>query len=150
LSQVGVISAQRWRDNWRSVTAGDAVQFELPRSSAERRASLAAACELAAGTPVVVSSSAPVAAARCRAFASAAGIELEREYLAFPTAAAPAYLVEDLPAPVRLFVTNVLVVPPRTRFSLAMGIGLAVLRRLKSWRLVRMLAPGRVVVGRRK
>ena len=101
------------------------------------------------GTRVVLSASAPGAAARCRAFASAAGIELEREYLAFPTAAAPAYLVEDTPAPVRLFVTNVLMAPPSTRFALPMEIGLGLLRRLKSWHLVRALAPGRVVVGRR-
>lgn len=125
------------------------MRFELPRSGGERRASLAAARGLAAGTPVVLSAPAPGAAARCRAFATAAGIELEREYLAFPTAAAPAYLVEDVPAPVRLFVTNVLTAPPRTRFALPMEIGLGLLRRLKSWRLVRMLAPGRVVVGRR-
>lgn len=149
MSDVRAISAARWRDNWRSVTAGDAVQFQLARSGAERRTSVAAARELAAGTAVVLSASAPGAAARCRAFASAAGIEFEREYLAFPTAAAPAYLVEDRPAPVRLFVTNVLVAPPRARFSLPLEIGLHMLRRLKSWRLVRMLAPGRVVVGRR-
>ena len=145
-----MISAQRWRDNWRSLTSGDAVHFELPRAKGARQASLAEARELPAGTPVVFSSPAPVAAGRCRAFASAAGIEVEREYLAFPTAAAPAYLVEDLPAPVRLFIANALVVPPRSRFSLVMEIGVTVLRGLRSWRLVRTLAPGRVVVGRRK
>jgi len=126
-----------------------AIRTERTRSSGERRRSLTAIRGEAAGTRVGLSASAPRAAARCRAFASAAGLELEREYLAFPTAAAPAYLVEDAPAPVRLFITNVLAVPPRTRFSVPMEIGLHLLRAFKSWRLVRALAPGRVVVGRR-
>jgi hypothetical protein len=149
LSDAAVISAQRWRDNWRSVTAGGAVHVELSRLRGRRRSSLAAVRELTAGTRVVLSASAPGAAARCRAFASAAGLALEREYLAFPTAAAPAYLVEDAPAPVRLFLTNVLVAPPSTRFALPMEIALDLLRTLKSWRVVRVLTPGRVVVGRR-
>lgn len=144
-----MISAHRWRDNWRSVAGGGAVHVELPRSRAGRGASAAAVRELGAGTPVVLSASAPGAAGRCRAFASAAGIAVERDYLAFPTAAAPAYLVEDAPAPVLRFVANVLMAPPRTRFALPMEVGLGLLRRLKSWRLVRALAPGRVVVGRR-
>lgn len=146
---MGTISAQRWRDNWRAVTPDGAVQLELPRSKAGRDTSLAAARELAPGTPVALSASAPGASARCKAFASAAGIELEREYLAFPTAAAPAYLVEDMPAPVRLFIGNVLVAPSRARYSLALEFGLSLLRKSKSRRLLRTLAPGRVLVGRR-
>jgi hypothetical protein len=93
--------------------------------------------------------SAPGAAGRCRAFASAAGVELEREYLAFPSAAAPAYLVEDAPAALRLFVENILVAPPRVPFSRAVEGALSLLRRSRSWRTVRTLAPGRVAVGRR-
>jgi hypothetical protein len=106
---------------------------------------------LAAGTPIVLCASAPAAIARCRAFASKAGVELEREYLAFPSAAAPGYLVEDAPAPVRVFVQTVLVTPPRTRTALStpIGVGLSVLRALNPWRLIRAIAPGRVVVGRR-
>jgi hypothetical protein len=122
LSGTGGMSAERWRHNWRSVSGGDALRVELSHSRAERRARLAAIRELASGSRVVITASAPRAAGRCRAFASEAGLELEREYLAFPSAGAPAYLVQDEPAPVRLFVSNV---------------------------LVRLLAPGRVVVGRR-
>ena len=143
------MSAERWRHNWRSVSGGDALRVELSHSRAERRARLAAIRELASGSRVVITASAPRAAGRCRAFASEAGLELEREYLAFPSAGAPAYLVQDEPAPVRLFVSNVLVAPPRTRLSLPIGVALGLLRRIRSWRLVRLLAPGRVVVGRR-
>ena len=149
MSRTGFISAERWRENWRSVSGGDALRIELSRSRPERRARLAAVRELASGTRVVIMASAPGAAGRCRSFASAAGLELEREYLAFPTAAAPAYLVQDAAAPVRLFVSNMLVAPPRTRFSLPIAVALGALRRLQSWRLGRVVAPGRVVVGRR-
>jgi len=144
-----VISTQRWRDNWRAVTSDGAVRAELQRSPAKRRDSLARIRELEPGTPVVLSASAPGAVGRCRAFASAAGVELEREYLAFPTGAAPAYLVEDAPAPIRLFVGTLLVAPPRTRMSVPIEIGLDLLRFLNPWRVVHALAPGRVVVGRR-
>jgi hypothetical protein len=150
LSDTAPIPAHRWRENWRALTPDGAVHVELAHSRASRRSALAAVGALAPGSSVVVSSSAPRAAARCRAFASAAGLELERAYLAFPTATAPAYLVEDAPASLRLFTTNVLAAPPRTRFSLPIEVGVALLRALKSWRLVRALAPGRVVVGRRR
>jgi hypothetical protein len=149
LSGTGVISAERWRENWRAVGNGATLQLDLPRSRAGRRAHLASIRELADGTRVVLSASAPGAPRRCRSFASAAGLELEREYLAFPTAAAPAYLVEDAPAPVRLFVANALVAPSRPGLALPIELGLELLRRVRSWRLVRLLAPGRVVVGRR-
>jgi len=145
LSDVSVISPQRWQDNWRALALDGAVRAELPRSAAQRAASLAAIRELEPGSPVVLSASAPGAVRRCRAFASAAGLE----YLAFPAAAAPAYLVEDAPATVRLFIANFILAPPGRRFSLPINIGLDVLRFLKPWRLVRLFAPGRVVVARR-
>lgn len=143
-----MISAARWRENWRVAGGGEALHVELPRTRTARRARLASVRALEPGAAVVLSASAPGAAARCRSFAAAAGLELEREYLAFPTAAAPAYLVEDAPAPVRLFVSNVLVAP-RGRWSLPFELAIELVRRARSWRLVRVLAPGRVAVGRR-
>lgn len=144
-----MISADRWRENWRAVASDGAVRVELTRSRAKQRNCLATVRALEAGSAVVFSASAPRAAARCRAFASSAGIGIEREYLAFPRAAAPAYLVEDAPAPVRHFAASVLVAPPRTRLSMPIELGLDLLCFLSPWRLVRALAPGRVVVGRR-
>lgn len=143
-----MISTERWQDNWRFATSGGAIHVKLTRTRGRRHWILGAVRELAVGTPIVLSASAPGAARRCRAFASAAGIECEREYLTFPTAAAPAYLVQDAPAPVRLFVASMLAAPPRARFSLPLEIGFGLLRRFKSWRVVRALAPGRIVVGR--
>jgi hypothetical protein len=144
-----MISNERWRNNWLAISPAGAVRVDLKRSASERRALERRIRDLLPGTAVVVCASAPRAIGRCRAFASGAGIELDHEYLAFPSAATPAYLVEDAAAPVRLFVTTVLAAPPRTMFSLPIGLGLGLLRLLKPWRLVRTIAPGRVVVGRR-
>ena len=41
MSGPGVISAERWRENWRAVSDGATLQLELPRSRAGRRARLA-------------------------------------------------------------------------------------------------------------
>lgn len=138
---------ERWRDNWRVVSPPSAVRVDLRRS----RPALAAAREqvagLAAGTAVVLVSSAPGASRRCRSFASEAGIQLQREYLAFPSAAMPGYLVEDDVVPVRAFTRSVLVAPPRARLSFAVEAGVTILRALGSRRVMSALAPGRVVVG---
>jgi hypothetical protein len=143
-----VVSEGRWGENWRAVSPVGAVRVSLHRSVARRHARQDEIRCLPAGTPVVLCASAPGALGRCRRFASGAGLELERQYLAFPSADAPAYLVEDAPAPVSLFVETVLAAPPRTRFSLPIGAGLGLLRR-GPWRLFRAVAPGRVVVSRR-
>jgi hypothetical protein len=126
-----------------------AVQVPLPRSAARSRALTGTVRELPLGTPVVLLASAPGASWRCRAFASRAGLELERGYLAFPSAAAPGYLVEDAPATIRAFIDAFLVAPPVARLSMAVDAGVALVRALSPWRAVRALAPGRVVVGKR-
>lgn len=144
-----MIAADRWRENWRVLGASDAMRVHVGRSAARRRTSKQVVRALPAGTPVVLCASAPGAIERCRDFASEAGIELERAYLAFPSAQAPAYLVEDRPAPVGVFVQTVLAAPPRTAFALPIGAGLSLLRRSNPWRLLRRIAPGRMVVGKR-
>lgn len=145
-----MIANECWRNNWRAVSTARAVRVELPRSAAKRRATLRTLRDLPTGTPVVLCTSAPGAIGRCRRFASQAGIELEREYLAFPSAATPAYLVEDAPASVRVFVKTILMTPPGTTFATPMDACLSVLRALNPWRLIRAVAPGRVAVGSRK
>jgi len=149
LRRPGLFGDKRWRNNWRVVSPDGAVRVDLERSSAKCRGAEQTMRDLPAGTPVVLAATAPGAFRRCRRFASNVGIEPEREYLAFPSASAPAYLVEDAPAPVRVFVETVLVIPPGTAFSTPIGIGLSLLRAVAPWRLIRMIAPGRIVVGRR-
>ena len=144
-----MISHQQWGNNWLAVSPPGAARIDLGRSAASRRTAAHEVRDLPPGTPVVLSASAPRAVGRCRSFASAAGIELEREYLAFPSAQAPAYLVEDAPASASVFVRTILVAPPGTALSTAIDACLGILRLLPSSRLIRVLAPGRVVVGRR-
>ena len=137
----------RWRDNWRVVSPSSAVLVKLGRSRAASARARAQVAGLAAGTPVVLLSSAPAAGRRCRSFASEAGVRLEREYLAFPSAAMPGYLVEDDAAPVRAFTRSLLIAPPRVPLAVAVEAGVAILRAVGPPRLVSALAPGRVAVG---
>ena len=145
-----MIGSDRWRGNWRIVSRPGTVRVDLGRSARRREAALRMVRELPTDADVVLCASAPGAARRCRAFAAESGLALEREYLAFPSAAAPAYLVEDAPAPVGVFMKAVLVTPPGIRLSGPVDACLTLARTLSPWRLVRALAPGRVAVGRRR
>jgi hypothetical protein len=141
--------AERWRDNWRVISPPGTVRVDVDRSAAKRRERSQAVRGLAPGTPVALFASAPGATRRCRMFASEAGITSEQVFLTFPSASAPAYLVEDAPEAARFFVRSALVVPPKMRFVTVVGVGLAVLRALSPWRPLRWVAPGRVVLGRK-
>jgi hypothetical protein len=143
-----VFDHKRWEDNWRVVGPEGAVRVDLARWAIGRRALTRAVRDLPSETPVAMISRAPRARARARAFATNVGLDVEREYLAFPSASAPAYLVEDAPASVRIFFDRILVPPPRSRWATPVDIVLKVLRMLP-WRVIRMTAPGRIVVGRR-
>jgi hypothetical protein len=144
------MGTERWETNWHAVSPPGAVAVELGRSYARRHARMPEIRALPAGTPIVLFASAPGAIRRCRAFAAASGIALQDAYLAFPSARAPAYLVEDHPAPLRLFVSTILAAPPRRGIASPLAAGLAVVRAFHPWRLIRSLAPGRVVVGQRR
>ena len=144
----GLFDETRWARNLRVVSPEGAVRVDLKRWAVRHRALRRAVRDLPATTPVALLAGAPYARARARAFATKAGIEVEREYLAFPSAASPAYLVEDGPASIQIFLDRILVPPPRSVWSTPIDIGLKILRALP-WRMVRTTAPGRVVVGRR-
>ncbi len=141
--------SEQWQENWGTVSSAGAVRVELGRSAANRRRASRTVRELQAGTPIVVCVRGPGAMRRCRRFASGAGIELDREYLAFPSVRSPAYLVEAAPAPVHFFIETVLVTPPRMRCAGLIEACVTAVRSLSPQRLIRLLAPGRVVVGSR-
>ncbi|MFL5926538.1 MAG: hypothetical protein ACJ77E_06345 [Gaiellaceae bacterium] len=138
-----------WGDNWRVLSADASVCVDIARSAAKREAASRELQSVPAGARVVLRASAPGAKRRCKRFAAESGLELERAYLAFPSAGTPAYLVEDAPAPVRVFTDSVLVTPPGTPLTTVIEGCLSILRGLGGWRLVRALAPGRVIVGTR-
>lgn len=144
-----MIGTERWRDNWLVVSPTGALRVDLDRSSGRREGLKRRIRELPPGSHVVLVASAPGAIRRCRRFAAATNVNLECEYLAFPSAGAPAYLVEDDPAPLRLFVKTILVAPPRSAFAKSLAVGLGLLRALRPLLLIRAIAPGRVAVGRR-
>jgi hypothetical protein len=139
----------RWRTNRLAVGPAGSVHADLARSPLRRRALERSVRELPGGTPVLLSAAAPGAAGRCRSFAARTGVDIQREYLAFPSAGAPAYLVEDAPGTVRLFLGTVLVAPPGARLLAPLEAGFAFLRAVAPWWFTRWVAPGRVAVGRR-
>ena len=132
------MGATRWRTNWAAVAEPGTVRVEVPRAPRARRAELVRLGGVAAGTPVALLASGPGAIGRCRRFAARAGVAVDR-----------AYLVEDAACTVRVFTKTMLVAPLSARFATPMMLAVAVLRWLSPWRLLRALAPGRVVVGRR-
>jgi hypothetical protein len=140
---------ERWRDNIRMIAPSGSVPVEVRWRPKDRRALRLELEGLPAGTPIVLLSRGPGGRRRCRALAEDAGVQVEREYLAFPSARAPAYLVEDAAAPWRYFVRTVLATPPRVRLPSLVDTVVRIGRRVSAWPAVRSLSPGRVVVGRR-
>lgn len=142
------VGNERWQENWRAVSPTGGTLVHVSRSRRERRALRQTVGGLPVGTPVVVSASAPGAIRRCRGFAAQTGLVVEREYLAVPTARAPAYLVEDTPTSVGVFLESVLFAPPGVPFRPVVEALLLIARKLRAWRLVRAAAPAHMLVGR--
>lgn len=135
--------APAWAERWRVVAPAGAVRVEVgPRG------------RIAGGlpspapqTPLALCASGPLARRRVRRAAARAGVALEREYLALPSAGSPAFLVEDRSVAVDYFRARILTPPPGT------GAGLAELA-VRTLRLIPRpalsgLAPGWVAIGRR-
>lgn len=141
--------APRWRSNWLAVSPEGAVRVELDRSLAQRRAQAKRTRELVPGTPIVLTAAAPGAYRRCRRFAARTGIAMHREFLAVPSVAAPAYLVEDARPSLEMFLTTALVTPPGTPFRSLVDVALAVIRMTAPRRILRTFVTGRVAVGTR-
>jgi hypothetical protein len=114
----------------------------------DRRVGWRAVGALPAGTPVVLCDPRPGARARCRRFASRAGLVPGRAYLALPSLRRRLVLVEDGREPLRYACSALLAVPPgTTRLAAPLAASLALLRLPVVWRLLGAVVPGRVVVG---
>src|SRR5205807_5409388 len=82
--------APAWAERWRVVAPAGAVRIEVgPRGRIADRGATAPR------TPLALCASGPFARRRVRRAADRAGITLEREYLALPSARSPAFLVDD-------------------------------------------------------
>jgi hypothetical protein len=142
-------TSERWGGNWRAVSDDGSVRIDVGRGRGGARAAVADARRLSAGTGVVLVVPAPGSTRRARHIAAAAGVDISREYLAFPSATEPAYLVENAPGPFRLFVDNVLGSPSAGVAGRLQDLAVAVIRRTRPRRLIGVLGAGSVAVGRR-
>lgn len=117
----------------------------------ERRTAWREVGALPVGTPVVLCDPRPGARARCRRFASRAGLVRGRTYLALPSLRRRLVLVEDGREPLRYACNALLAVPPgTTRLAAPLGAALVLLRLPVVWRLLGTVVPGRVMVGWRE
>jgi len=143
-----VTGTERWKENLSVLGPPDAVRIDLPRSRAARRALVGRVRALPVGSAVVLRDGVLASRWRCRRFAARAGVRVERQYVALPSARSPAFLVEDGRRPLGYFCSAVLSVPPGVAL-LAAPAGL--LAHAAAWLaragLVGAIAPGRVAVG---
>jgi phosphotransferase family enzyme len=125
------------------------LRFDVPTSrSAQRNVALHVRA-LPAGTSIALVSSGLGARRRCRRLAREAGVELLREFIAVPSVDPPTCYVEESPAALRYFFTQLLALP---RGGAAKSAGLAAINRIARVfvpaGLVGSAAPVRIVVGR--
>jgi hypothetical protein len=141
--------SRRWGGNWRAVSEKGSVRIDVARGRGGTKSAVADTRLLPAGTEIVLVVPAPGSVRRARSVAAAAGVGISREYLALPSAHAPAYLIENAAGPFRVFVDNVLGSPSQGALGRLQDVAVGVIRRMRPRRLVGMLGAGSVVVGRR-
>jgi hypothetical protein len=130
------------RSPWRVFSDGDAVELRNPRRRDLRR--------LPDGTRVCLVVDRPGARLRLRRAARRAGIVLERELIAVPSSRSPVVLVDDHRDSVHAFWHSVLTPPPGlARGWLPATLVICAGRRMP-WTWTGAIAPGRVVVGRKR
>lgn len=143
-------TVERWQQNRHVVAPADAFVAEVAPLRRGSDALIREIAALAADSPVILCSPPPFARRRCRRFASVAGIDIHREYLALPAPGAPAYLVEDAPVATAYFVRSILVPPPGTIWTVPFRLCLSAVSKLSNpGSIVRVVAP-RLVVGTRR
>lgn len=99
--------------------------------------------------PVVLIDQRPFSRRRLRRVARALSIEVEREFIVFPTLRRPLMLIDDTEAAVRHFWSAVATVPPGLAFTALPATALLALARILPWSWTGGVAPGRALVGRR-
>lgn len=138
-----------WKENWQVLAPSTDGRVDLPRRGG-MRATADELRGLSSGSQVAICASGVGARRRVRKCARRAGLVGRREYLAFPTIEAPAYLIEDSSSSVEYFFDTVATVPPGVAtLEAAANVGLRGLRIASRSRLLRALIPGRILVGSR-
>jgi hypothetical protein len=138
-----------WKENWRVLAPTADRRTDLSRRGG-MRAAVDELRELPEGTLVAIFAPGFGAVHRVRKCARRAEIVHWREYMAFPSVQAPAYLVEASPTSLDYFFDTVATVPPNVaKLESAANLGLTVLRAACRSSLLRRLFPGRILVGSR-
>ena len=134
----------QWRRNLSALGPPDASYGHLPRSIADARRGPVGGD---GNHPIVLAAKA--SRGRTTRLAAAAGWRVDRAFLAFPSLASPAYLVEASDAAVSYFLAAAATVPPGiTRLALPIDLTLSVARRDVSRRILTRRWRERVVVAR--
>jgi hypothetical protein len=132
-----------WRRNLSVLGPPDASYGDLPRSIADARRDPVGGD----GSPLVLGARA--SRGRTARLAAAAGRRVDRTFLAFPSLASPAYLVEASDAALSYFLAVAATVPPGvTRLALPVDLTMSLARRDASRRILSRRWRERVVVGR--
>jgi len=97
-----------WAQRYRLLAAPDAVVMDVPRGRRARRAAAVALRSLPLGRGVVLRGS----SFSVKALARDARVRIARELIALPSAASPAYLVDDDAGSLALLCRELLSVPP--------------------------------------
>ena len=127
---------------WLVLCPADVVEIRDPRPEALRA--------IPAGTAVVLLRDQPLSRRHLRRLARRAGIHIDRELVAVPSTRNPVVLVDETEHAVRHFWNDVVTVPPGLALaSLPVSVVLRVARSLP-WHWTGAVAPGRVLIGRRR
>lgn len=106
--------------------------------------------QVPSGRQVALAVDRPLARLRLRRLARRCDVVVERELIVVPTTANPIAVVDDEESAVRHFWRSVVAVPPGiTRAALVATLVLGAARSLP-WSWTGAVAPGRVVIGRRR
>jgi Phosphotransferase enzyme family len=137
----------RWRENLRVLGLSGALRAPSPGTRSARRRLESRLRSAPRPSGVVLNGRGR--SSRVRASARSLGIDVEREFLAFPSHTAPAYLVESTTQAVEYFCTAIVTVPPGTTW---MTLPIDLMLRTFRWQpprdVMSVLTRNRVVVGR--
>jgi hypothetical protein len=137
--------APAWAERWRVVAPAGAVRVDIDLRA---RPSGGGLPRLAPGGALVLCASGPFARRRVRRAAARGGVALEREYLALPSGAEPAFLVQDGPAALDYFRRRILATPPGlARTAWLAEVALRAARALPT-AVLTAVVPGRLAIGR--
>jgi hypothetical protein len=132
---------------WRCLTDGSAEHVQLPATRLERRQLVGRLRDLAPGTIVLFSGSAPTAGRRLRLLLRDAPVQVLSRFVVLPTLDAPTCYIADTPPTVRYFVHHILAFP-RGRLAPALLSAWKAAGRFGDHASLRLVAPRRLVVAR--